>query len=150
MVPGDVQVLDALPLTANGKVDRRALPRPDAPVTAAGYVAPRTAAEQAITAIWADVLGVDQVGIHDNFFELGGDSILSIQIASRARQADLSLESQDVFLHQTVAELASKAVVPIAPVVAGQGPVSGAVPLTPVQRWFLDPGRPSRGISISG
>ena len=139
MVPATFTVLDALPLTANGKVDRRALPRPDAPVTAAGYVAPRTAAEQVIAGIWADVLGVDQVGVFDSFFELGGDSILSIQIASRARSAGLSLLPRDLFRHPTVAALAADAP-QAAPVVAGQGPVSGAVPLTPVQRWFLDHG----------
>ncbi|HZR48702.1 MAG TPA: amino acid adenylation domain-containing protein, partial [Streptosporangiaceae bacterium] len=138
MIPAVFVTLDALPLTRNGKLDRNALPAPDRD-SAAGYVAPRTPAEQAIAAIWADVLGTGQVGIHDNFFELGGDSILSIQIVSRARQAGLSLDSQDIFRHQTISELASTTVVPAAPA-ADQGPVSGPVPLTPVQRWFLDPG----------
>ena len=144
MIPAAFTVLDALPLTPSGKLDRRALPAPDRDTATAGHVPPRTPAEQAIAAIWADVLGISQVGIHDNFFELGGDSILSIQIVSSSRQAGLSMESQDIFRHQTIAELASKTVAPAASSAAGQGlvsgPVNGPVPLTPVQRWFLESG----------
>ena len=92
MVPAVFVLLDALPLSRNGKVDRGALPAPSpATDTAAGYVPPRTGTEQTLATIWADVLGVDQVGIHDNFFELGGDSILSIQVVSRARHEGLAL-----------------------------------------------------------
>ena len=86
MIPATFTTLDALPLTPSGKLDRRALPAPGRDPATAGYAPPRTPAEKAIAAIWADVLGTARVGIHDNFFELGGDSILSIQIASRARQ----------------------------------------------------------------
>src|SRR6266566_9818860 len=142
MVPSAFVTLDALPLSRNGKVDRRALPPPGTAATAAGYAAPAAGAEQALAAIWAAVLGVDRVGAGDNFFELGGDSILSIQVVSRARQAGLSLASKDIFLHQTVASLAA-AVSPQARETADQGPVSGVVPLTPVQRWFLG-GQPPR------
>ena len=105
MIPATFTVLDALPLTPNGKLDRRALPAPDRRRRPPATSPPRTPAEQAIAAIWADVLGLDQVGIHDNFFELGGDSILSIQIVSRARQAGLEPAAQDIFRHQTIAEL---------------------------------------------
>ena len=147
MVPATFTVLDALPLTANGKVDRRALPRPDAPVTAAGYVAPRTAAEQAIAAIWADVLGVDRVGIHDNFFELGGDSIVSVQITSRLRAvlgADLSPRA--IFTDPTVAGLAARLPAPDPASPAGAAgvipavPRGGPLPLSFAQQrlWFLD------------
>src|SRR6185437_1769694 len=87
MIPATYTTLKALPLTPNGKLDRRALPAPDRDTTTAGYVPPRTPAEHAIAAIWADVLGASRIGIHDNFFELGGDSILSIQITSRLRTA---------------------------------------------------------------
>ena len=139
MIPAAFVTLDVLPLTPSGKLDRRALPAPDRDTATAGHVPPRTPAEQAIAAIWADVLGISQVGIHDNYFELGGDSILSIQIASRARSAGLSLLPRDLFRHPTIAALAAEA--PQTPVsAAGQGPVSGPVPLTPVQRWFLEPG----------
>ncbi|MEZ0071311.1 amino acid adenylation domain-containing protein [Planotetraspora sp. GP83] len=109
-----------------------------------GYVAPRTPAERALARIWADVLGVDRVGVTDNFFELGGDSILSIQVVSRARQDGLDLTSRDVFLHQTVASLAARLTEAAAPAhrpVGGlpdQGVVSGAVPLTPIQHWFFE------------
>ena len=142
MVPATFTALDALPLTPNGKLDRRALPVPDL-APAAAYTPPRTPAEHALAGIWADVLGIDRVGIEDNFFELGGDSILSIQIASRARSAGHSLLPRDLFRHPTIAALAAAAP-PAAPAAAGQGPVTGAVPLTPVQRWFLEsgPGQP--------
>src|SRR5205085_432976 len=83
-----------------------ALPAPDlSAAAAAGYVAPRTDAEAVLAAIWAEVLGVERVGVEDNFFELGGDSILSIQVVSRARQAGFGLMPRDLFLHRTVASL---------------------------------------------
>ncbi|MET7802753.1 non-ribosomal peptide synthetase, partial [Streptomyces decoyicus] len=109
MVPAAFIVLDALPLTTSGKLDRRALPAPDleAAPREREFVAPRTPAERELAGIWSAVLGIAQVGVTDNFFELGGDSILSIQAVSRARAAGLHLTSRDVFLHQTVAELAA-------------------------------------------
>ncbi|MCA1705278.1 MAG: AMP-binding protein, partial [Actinobacteria bacterium] len=138
MVPSAFVTLDELPLTPNGKLDRKALPAPDpTTTTSAGYQAPRTPTEHALTQIWADVLGLQQVGINDNFFELGGDSILSIQVVSRARQSDLCMTSRDIFLHQTVASLVAS-VAEVAPRVAEQGPVTGVVALTPIQRWFFD------------
>src|SRR2546429_4706494 len=137
MVPSAFVVLDELPLSPNGKLDRRALPAPDlSAVAGAGYVAPRTDAEWTLAGIWAEVLGVDQVGVEDNFFELGGDSILSIQVVSRARAAGLSLMPRDLFVHQSVASLAANLGDGL-PVAAEQGPVVGAVPLTPIQRWFF-------------
>ncbi len=138
MVPSAFVTLDELPLTPNGKLDRKGLPAPDpTTTTSAGYQAPRTPTEHALTQIWADVLGLQQVGINDNFFELGGDSILSIQVVSRARQSDLCMTSRDIFLHQTVASLVPN-VVAAAPEPTEQGPVTGVVPLTPIQRWFFD------------
>ncbi|HEV3294647.1 MAG TPA: amino acid adenylation domain-containing protein, partial [Streptosporangiaceae bacterium] len=108
MIPATFTTLDALPLTTSGKLDHRALPAPDRDTLTAGYVPPRTPAEQAIAAIWADVLGLDQVGIHDSFFELGGDSILSIQIISRLRAAlGADLTPRVIFTHPTIAALAT-------------------------------------------
>ncbi|HEX6524116.1 MAG TPA: non-ribosomal peptide synthetase, partial [Streptosporangiaceae bacterium] len=107
MIPATFTALDALPLTANGKLDRRALPAPDRDTTTAGYVPPSTPAEQAIAAIWADVLGLDQVGVHDNFFELGGDSLRSLRVAAQARAAfDVALTPRDVLITRSVAALA--------------------------------------------
>ncbi|MDT7718309.1 MAG: hypothetical protein QOH09_4301, partial [Pseudonocardiales bacterium] len=144
LVPSAFVVLDALPLNPNGKVDRGALPEPDWGVVAdRDYVAPRTDAEHVLAEIWAETLGVEQVGVEDNFFELGGDSILSIQVVSRARQAGLRLTTQDIFLHHTVEALAATVVMVTSETVA-QGPVTGALPLTPIQHWFFesDPLRP--------
>ncbi len=142
MVPAAVVVLDALPRTPNGKVDRKALPEPATPDRTAGYAPPRDAREEALAAIWARTLGVEQVGIGDNFFALGGDSILSLQVVARAREAGLRLTAQQVFQHQTLAELAAAAGEGAA--VASQAEVTGPVPLTPIQRWFfsLDPEEP--------
>ncbi len=107
MIPATFTVLDELPLTANGKLDRRALPVPGIPASAGGYVAPRTPAEEVIAGIWADVLGLDQVGIYDNFFELGGDSLRSLGVVAQASAAfDVALTPRDVLVTRSVAALA--------------------------------------------
>ncbi|HEX3528531.1 MAG TPA: amino acid adenylation domain-containing protein [Thermoanaerobaculia bacterium] len=140
MIPAAIIPLDALPLTANGKVDRQALPAPDStrPDLEEDLVAPRTPAERRLAAIWSEVLGVERVGVHDNFFSLGGDSILSIQVIARAQQAGLRLTPRQLFQHQTVAELAAAALEEEAPKEgAEQGPVTGPVPLTPIQQWLF-------------
>ncbi|MGW1198620.1 amino acid adenylation domain-containing protein, partial [Streptomyces sp. NPDC002536] len=140
MVPAVFVPLEKLPLTPSGKVDRRNLPEPEVRTDHLGseYVAPRTPAEEALAAVWADVLGVERVGIHDNFFDLGGDSILSIQVVSRARQAGLRLTSKLLFTHQTVAGLAAVAgEISAEPAVTVPDTVSGEVELTPIQAWFL-------------
>ncbi len=108
MVPASFVLLDALPLTRNGKVDRAALPPPqEKRDVASTYQMPRTPQEQALAEVWQQVLGVDQVGIHDNFFELGGDSIRSIQIRAAALERGLSFSTQQLFIHQTIEKLAS-------------------------------------------
>jgi non-ribosomal peptide synthase protein (TIGR01720 family) len=159
MIPAAWQALDSLPLTPSGKLDHRALPPAalssysaamsgdDDPASpgagGAAYAPPSTPVEKALALIWADVLGLDRVGIHDNFFDLGGDSILSMQVISRARQRGLSYAAKDLFQHQTIAGLA--------PHVAGvpdggpaaREPVTGPVTLTPIQREFLAAGRVS-------
>ncbi len=137
MIPATFITLAALPLTPNGKLDRHTLPAPQAD-QAAGYQAPGTDAERALAGIWADVLGLDRVGIHDNFFQLGGDSILTIQVVSRARQQGWSYTTKDLFLHQTIGELAPH----VTRTAVGGGTadeaVIGPVPLTPIQRWFFE------------
>jgi amino acid adenylation domain-containing protein/non-ribosomal peptide synthase protein (TIGR01720 family) len=139
MVPSAFIPLGELPLSPNGKVDRRQLAQMDfttPPASARDYVEARTAIEQTLVEIWQQVLGLKLVGVHDNFFELGGDSILSIQIIARANQAGLRLTTRQLFEHQTVAELAQVAGT-AASISAEQGAVSGRVSLTPVQRSFF-------------
>ncbi|MFD7453398.1 amino acid adenylation domain-containing protein [Kitasatospora sp. NPDC059827] len=119
MLPAAYVQLDALPLTPNGKVDRKALPAPaadDRAVARSDGRAPDGPVERALARIFAEVLGLDEVGAEDGFFELGGDSLKSIQLVSRARAAGLSLTPADVFAHRTVAGLA-----PVAGTVDGTG-----------------------------
>jgi len=139
MTPSTFVFLDRLPLTLNGKVDRQALPPPDASRADGNkvFTAPRNQVEETLARIWAGVLGIERVGVHDNFFDLGGDSILSIQIIARANQAELGLTPRQLFQHQTVAELATVAKIAIQ-TRAEQGAVTGHVPLTPVQARFFE------------
>ncbi|HEX9335077.1 MAG TPA: condensation domain-containing protein, partial [Pseudonocardiaceae bacterium] len=134
MIPAAFVVLDELPTTSSGKLDRRALPAPEFESTA-GHIAPSGHVETVLAGIWADVLGLAQVGVQDNFFELGGDSILSIQIVARARQHGILLTTRDVFLHQNIARLATAARTTDD---TDRQPVTGPAPLTPIQRWFFD------------
>ena len=139
MVPSNFVIMESFPLTANGKVDLKALPGPDGarPESKDEYVAPRTQAEEILTKIWAEVLRLQRVGVNDNFFELGGDSILSIQTIARAREAGLHLTPKDLFQHQTIAKLAVVAK-SSATFQAEQGLVTGPVPLTPIQHWYFE------------
>ncbi|MFL5542519.1 MAG: condensation domain-containing protein, partial [Longimicrobiaceae bacterium] len=137
MVPPAIVLMDALPRTPSGKLDRRALPALDPAAAAPGDdTPPRTHAEEVLARIWAKVLGRERVGIHENFFELGGDSILSIQVIVRAAREGVRVALRQVFRHQTVAELAAAADT-APPVAAEQGPVTGDAPPTPAQRWML-------------
>ena len=139
MVPAAFMWLEALPLTRSGKVDRAALPAPEAtrPQLEQPYEAPRTPMEKQLADIWSEVLKVERIGIHDNFFELGGDSIQSLQVVARANQQGLKLTVRQIFAHQTIAGLA--AVTAIADVSsAEQGRLQGNVPLTPIQHWFFE------------
>lgn len=138
MVPAVFVFLEKLPLSPNGKIARKALPAP-----AQGqdlderYVAPSTDVEKKLTAIWAEILRVEQVGIHDNFFELGGDSILSIQAIARARREGIKMTPMMLFANQTIAELA--VVVGAADeAISTEGLASGDVPLMPIQHWFFE------------
>ncbi|MGH9239787.1 MAG: amino acid adenylation domain-containing protein [Vicinamibacterales bacterium] len=138
MVPGVFVYLDELPLTSSGKLNRSMLPEPtvaEAEETAADGT-PRNSTEETLARVWADVLGLQAVGTHDNFFDVGGDSILSIQIASRARAAGVALSPQDFFEHQTVAEQAAHA--GLTDPQAADAIIAGEVPATPIQRWFFE------------
>jgi amino acid adenylation domain-containing protein/non-ribosomal peptide synthase protein (TIGR01720 family) len=156
MVPSSFVMLDSFPLTPNGKVDRKALPEPtvDRGTEEASYVAPRNDVEAILCGIWAKLLKVERVGVHDNFFELGGDSILSIQVIGRAREAGVQLTPRQIFECQTIAELVEVAGV-TASVKAGTDSVWSAnpVPLTPIQaaffQWRLaDPGYYNQAVML--
>ncbi|WP_085656286.1 non-ribosomal peptide synthetase [Pseudomonas sp. B11(2017)] len=144
MVPTQMVFLAALPLSPNGKLDRKALPAPDASQMQQAFVAPRSELEQKIAAIWQDVLKLDQVGLTDNFFELGGDSIISIQVVSRSRQAGIHFSPRDLFQHQTVQALAAVAQQGSGGVSIDQGPVTGELPLLPIQQTFFEDDIPQR------
>ncbi|WP_437966994.1 amino acid adenylation domain-containing protein [Sorangium sp. So ce260] len=138
-VPSAFMVLAELPRTPRGTIDRRALPAPVAPSGEA--VTPRTEAEAALAGIWAELLGRRTVGVQENFFELGGDSILALQVVSRARAAGLSLTPRQIFQHQTIAGLATVATSASAPV--AEAPPLGDAPLAPIQRWFFERSGPN-------
>ncbi len=157
MVPAAFVTLDALPLGATGKLDRRALPAPEF-TGAADSRAPRDAREELLCTLFAEVLGLSRVGIDDSFFELGGDSITTIQLATRARRAGVVFAPRDVFAGKTVAALAQVSATPedspapfvatdgplldlsdeeFAELTAGRGPVEEVLPLTPLQEGLF-------------
>ncbi|MET0399229.1 MAG: amino acid adenylation domain-containing protein [Longimicrobiaceae bacterium] len=145
MVPGAFVVMESLPLNANGKVDRRALPAPERGSLEASRVAARTEVEAILCEVLAGVLKVERIGVEDNFFELGGDSILSIQAVSRVRQRGLRLTPRQIFERPTVARLAEVVErVDLEARGAVQGLVTGEAPLTPVQRDFFAQAHPAR------
>ena len=155
MIPSAFVFLDAIPVTPNGKVDRRALPAPDF----SAYVSisdtaqsehvddvPRTEAERILSGIWSELLKLERAGRYDNFFYLGGDSILSIQVVARARQSGLLLTPRQIFEHPTIAALASVGET-ISQTIDKQGDeqgrITGHVSLTPIQRWFFEQNFPA-------
>ncbi|MFN8042486.1 MAG: amino acid adenylation domain-containing protein [Mycobacterium sp.] len=137
MVPAAIVALEALPLTVNGKLDKRALPAPEFGGGAGEYRAPGNAVEEILADIYAEVLGVDRVGVDDSFFDLGGDSILSMQVVARARSAGLKCRPRDIFVEQTVARVAA-----VIKVSGGEAGVVdegiGAVVATPIMGWLHD------------
>ncbi|MFD5683452.1 non-ribosomal peptide synthetase [Streptomyces bacillaris] len=143
MVPSAVVVLDALPMTSNGKLDKQALPAPDHGETSR-YRAPTTAIEERLAAVYASVLGVRRVGVDESFFDLGGDSVSSMQVVARAREAGLRCKPRDILVEQTVARVArvlerSRSDEPRHEPDDDTGPL---VP-TPIMRWLDSRGVPS-------
>jgi amino acid adenylation domain-containing protein len=108
MVPAILVKLDEMPLSENGKINRKRLPEPEKRQVEVKYAAPISPAEESLSAIWAQVLRIDNVSIDDNFFALGGDSIRIVQIVSQAQQKGLRLEAQMIYQHQTIRELAQE------------------------------------------
>ena len=140
MIPSLLIPIEALPLTANGKVDRKALRNRNGEAeNTSSYVAPTTDLEKDLAEIWSGLLGLEQVGIQDNFFELGGDSIIIIQLVSRARAKGYHLEVQDLFEYQTISSLAEHMLtLHEKERIAEQGILSGKAELAPIQKWFFD------------
>lgn len=139
-VPADYVVVPEWPLTPNGKIDRRALLAlaRGASAGTSPSAGPQTEAGRVLAKIWAAVLGRGNVGAADNFFEIGGDSILSLQIVSRARDAGYEISSRDLFELQTLERVAAAARrAPGNAIGAGSEPETGAVPLLPIQHWFF-------------
>ncbi|MFC7762569.1 condensation domain-containing protein [Catellatospora bangladeshensis] len=141
MIPAVVVTLAELPLNSSGKVDRAALPAPSAAPAAAGR-GPRDEKEHLLSALFAEVLGLSEVGVDDSFFDLGGDSIVSIQLVSRARAAGLVFTARDVFRHRTVAGLAAVTAEIERPLSEPPGAGVGEVTPTPIVAGWLAAGGP--------
>ncbi|HYU33064.1 MAG TPA: amino acid adenylation domain-containing protein [Thermoanaerobaculia bacterium] len=160
MVPSAFVALEALPLTANGKVDRRALPAPERQADSAAHVAPRDAMEERLAAIWREVLRLDQIGIHESFFAVGGHSLLATQVITRVRaELGVELPLRRLFEAPTIAQLArllrqadpeaDRRLVPLVP-----GSLAGELPLSFAQQrlWLIDqlePGSPAYNIPLA-
>jgi amino acid adenylation domain-containing protein/non-ribosomal peptide synthase protein (TIGR01720 family) len=146
LIPSAFVVLGELPVTATGKVDRRSLPPPGATTGRPARHPARTPVERILVEVWSEVLGVADIDVADNFFDRGGDSLLTMQVVSRARARGVHLTSRDLFTQQTLAGLASVATTGGPPSTPGHARAVGAAPLTPIQRWFVEshPEHPQR------
>jgi amino acid adenylation domain-containing protein/non-ribosomal peptide synthase protein (TIGR01720 family) len=140
MVPQLWVALERLPLTSNGKIDKKALPDVYTNELATNsFVAPRNEFEKQMAATWQQLLGLVNVGIEDNFFELGGDSILTIQVVSRMRRHGFGLTPKDIFIHQNIAGLSAAIADKIGFEVTGeQGLLTGESGLLPIQQWYFE------------
>jgi non-ribosomal peptide synthase protein (TIGR01720 family) len=127
-----------MPVNANGKLDRAALPEPGRKRESKAYRAPRNRVEEKLCAVWQQTLQLDKVGINDNFFEIGGDSILSIQIVSRSRAAGILITPKQMFQNQTIAQLAAVAGVVADENSASEAAIVTSAGLAPIQHWFFE------------
>ncbi|PSL45672.1 non-ribosomal peptide synthase protein (TIGR01720 family)/amino acid adenylation domain-containing protein/thioester reductase-like protein [Chitinophaga niastensis] len=142
MVPSVLMVLEQFPLSTNGKIDKKVLPAPAADdLQLNSYVAPRNEQERLLTGIWQELLGIERIGIYDNFFELGGDSIISMQVVSRAKRLGLELKARDLFVHQTIHNLSSLLSLENNNTTsAEQDVLAGSSGLLPIQQWYFEAG----------
>jgi amino acid adenylation domain-containing protein/non-ribosomal peptide synthase protein (TIGR01720 family) len=139
MLPSSFIVLDKIPLTPSGKIDRYKLPAPETTTSESNktFIKPRTTVEEILASIWQEVLGIEEIGVYDNFFELGGDSILCIQAIAKSHQQQLNLTFKQMFEQQTIANLA-KVVNQTSTIATEQGILTGEVSLTPIQHYILE------------
>jgi amino acid adenylation domain-containing protein/non-ribosomal peptide synthase protein (TIGR01720 family) len=148
MIPAAFVFVDVLPLTANGKLNIRALPEPPSESGQAldTHDAPRNEFERTLHEIWSEILGIDRIGIHQDFYALGGESLLALRMVAKATEAGLSLRLRDLFEHRTIAALATwlfrathvDRFANRAPQPLDEGALSGPCPLLPIQRWFFE------------
>jgi amino acid adenylation domain-containing protein/non-ribosomal peptide synthase protein (TIGR01720 family) len=145
MVPAQITILDSLPHTTSGKLDRRALEtlEPAHRASRATVREPSTEVERKLAQIWAEVFGLDQIGIYDDWFELGGDSLMSMRLVARATHAGLKITARQLFENPTIAQLALVAQPRVPAEAMRTKPITGAVPLMPSQQWFLKQERPN-------
>ncbi|QHJ94680.1 Plipastatin synthase subunit C [Bacillus subtilis] len=134
MIPAYIIEMETLPLTSNGKLNRKALPEPNF-TSKQTYAPPRNDLEDQLVLIWQEVLGIQRIGIEDSFFELGGDSIKALQVSARLGRYGLSLQVSDLFRHPKIKDLSP--LIRKSERIIEQGPVQGDVPWTPVQQWFF-------------
>ncbi|MBU8591559.1 plipastatin non-ribosomal peptide synthetase PpsC [Bacillus subtilis] len=134
MIPAYIIEMETLPLTSNGKLNRKALPEPNF-TSKQTYAPPRNDLEDQLALIWQEVLGIQRIGIEDSFFELGGDSIKALQVSARLGRYGLSLQVSDLFRHPKIKDLSP--FIRKSERIIEQGPVQGDVPWTPVQQWFF-------------
>ena len=139
MIPSTFEMLEAMPLNSNGKIDKQALSirKKSTFEDDSNFIPPHTETEKILAQIWSEVLDLKKVGIRDNFFELGGDSIRSMQVITKANQLGLHFTAKQLLEHQTIAEL-STVVGAANSLKAEQGIVTGIVPLLPIQKWFFE------------
>jgi iturin family lipopeptide synthetase B len=137
MIPAYFVQLEAMPLTPNGKIDLAALPARAEMEMDSGvqYIKPRNEIEEKLVRIWEEVLDRERIGIEDNFFTIGGDSIKTIQIMARMRKEGYKIQLTDIFTNPTISLLSPQ--VTRLKQITDQSPVSGLVPLTPIQQWFF-------------
>ncbi|MBY0293432.1 MAG: non-ribosomal peptide synthetase, partial [Alphaproteobacteria bacterium] len=143
MIPSFFIYINKVPLTSNGKIDRKSLPAPAVSnrQVANAYIPPQTTLQQELSSIWSEVLRIEKIGIHDNFFRIGGDSIISIQLVSKARSKGIYFAVKNIFSHPTIAQLSSIAKLQeddSLTLKPDQGVMTGDVPLTPIQHWFFE------------
>ena len=141
MLPSFYTIMEFFPLMPSGKIDRNALPEPERDFVGLETVTPKNQTEEILVSIWEKTLGVKNIGVKDNFFELGGDSILSLQIISRAHQAGLKITPKQIFTSLTIEKLALESE-PIEKIESVREELTGDVPITPIQIWFFEQNQP--------